>query len=141
MEIKGINSRNDVNIPRPLFLPEDFKVYSNGKDVINWPAPGFEEITLPTFNDYMGKDGGYIAIYTHDESKGLYSVGDGIYVMGQIRVQGRYNDRIFVPQGYSLGDNITQDEKFLEACKAHFPDMTNEMWVGGDTGGWFGFQL
>lgn len=81
-----------------------------------------------------------VAIYTRDPEAGLYSVGDGIYVMGQVRVKGEYVDRIFVPEGYRLGDEITRDPKILETCEKYIPDMQNDFWIGGDTGGWFGID-
>ena len=59
--------------------------------------------------------------------------------MGQVRIPGHYEGRVFVPEGYELGDNITRDEKILEICKQYFPDL-EDFWVGGDTGGWFGIQ-
>jgi hypothetical protein len=76
-------------------LPADFKVYI-GPDgtVTNWPTEGYEERVLPTVNQYTSPDGGYIACYSHNEEGAAYSVGDGIYVMGQIRLQGQYINRI-----------------------------------------------
>lgn len=122
------------------FLPEDFKVYTNGKTVVNRPFPGFEKKTLPTFNHYMGSDGGYVAIYTHEKNGSVYGVGGGIYVVGQVRVQGEYQGRIFVPKGYNLGDNITRDPEIIEICESYFPQMKGKIWIGGDTGGWMGIR-
>jgi len=96
---------------------------------------------LPIHNDYMGPDGGYVAIYTREQDRAVYGVGGDIYVMGAIRVQGRYHGRIFVPKGYALGDNITRDKAILALCEKHYPDMKGKMWIGGDTGGWFGYPL
>lgn len=150
MEINAINKKNDCKACAdqiPFMLPEDFKVYTNNRGLIlNWPRPGLKEITLPTFNDYLGEDGGYVALYTRDPNAGLYSVGNEggstIYVMGQVRVQGYYHGRIFIPtdgdRAYKLGDNITRDEKILTICKQYFPEMQNDFWIGGDTGGWLG---
>lgn len=124
-----------------FLLPEDFAVYYDGKTVINWqPSSRFEKKYLPTFNHYMGEDGGYVAIYTRDKDAGIYGVGGGIYVVGQIRVQGHYDGRIFIPKGYKRGDNITQDPELLSVCEIYFPEMAGRMWIGGDTGGWFGIQ-
>lgn len=120
------------------FLPHDFKVYTHGKHILNWNPGGWTEHTLPTYDDYLGEDGGYVALYTRDQQAGLYSVGGGIYVMGQVRVKGHYHGRIFIPEGYRPGDNITRDPQLLETCKKYFPEMRNDFWVGGDTGGWFG---
>lgn len=125
----------------PFVLPEDFAVYSDGKTVMDWqPSSSYNKMHLPIFNEYEGQNGGYIAVYTHDRKAGVYSVGGGIYVMGLIRVEGRYVGRIFVPKGYKLGDNITQDRELLEICEKYFPHMVGDMWVGGDTGGYFGIQ-
>ena len=120
-------------------LPEDFEVYTNGNAVINHPAYGFQARTLPTVNHYTGARGGYVAIYSRQNEGSIYSTGGGINVMGQVRIPGHYEGRIFVPEGYELGDNITQDEKILEICKQYFPHL-EDFWVGGDTGGWFGIQ-
>ena len=144
-EINNLDSTNQITLPyQPseesrFMLPENFQVYTDGYTILNWqPDESFKEITLPTYNDYQGKDGGYVALYTRDPEAGLYGVGDGIYVMGQLRVQGHYVGRIFVPTGYEYGENITRDAKILETCKTYFPEMSNDFWVGGDTGGWFG---
>ncbi|MBX3719494.1 MAG: hypothetical protein KF898_07590 [Parachlamydiales bacterium] len=124
----------------PYLLPEDFKVYTNGRSVINHPFPGFQERTLPTFNDYLGEDGGYVAIYSREQEGSIYGVGGGIYVMGQIRVKGHYEGRIFIPEGYRSGDDITGDRRILQQCEQHLPELKGKMWIGGDTGGWFGIQ-
>ncbi len=116
-------------------LPENFKVYVSGNTVVNHPVFGFEERTLPVVNHYNGPDGGYVAIYTHHSERGVYGVGHDIYVAGLVRIQGKYNGRIFIPVGYNSGDNITQDPAILAICAEYFPDMQGEMWVGGDTGG------
>ncbi len=115
-------------------LPEDFKVYTKNNGVINWPAPGFKEVVLPTVNQYMGKDGGYVAFYTRNKKRGVYSVGGGIYVVGQIRLKGSYIGRIFHPHGY-VNQDISAAEEFKEMGKKIF-DV--DCWAGGDTGGWFG---
>ncbi len=92
-------------------LSEDFRVYVGEGSVINHPAPGYEERILPTVNRYQGNDGGYIAIYSRNPSQGVYSVGDDIYVIGQIRLQGKYIGRILHPAGYEEQD-ISAVEEF-----------------------------
>lgn len=121
-------------------LPHNFMVYVKGNTVINHPARGFESRILPTINHYAGVDGGYVALYTRKKAGAVYSVGDGIYVVGQIRVQGKYLNRIFFPKGYSEGDNITQDKRILALCHQYFPEFKGKVWIGGDTGGWYGVQ-
>lgn len=138
-----------INFDAPM-LPTDFRVYVNGEGkILNWrPNDAFHEVTLPTFNHYTGEDGGYVALYTRDPELGLYGVGDEggseIYVMGQVRIQGYYDGRIFIPTAgdrpYQLGDNITRDRTILAICKEYFPDVTSDYWIGGDTGGWYGIR-
>src|SRR5438105_9848933 len=149
MEIKSLSTNDLSKIIIPYSLPENFKVYVNDDGIIlNHPYPGFREVTLPTYNDYHGKDGGYIALYTRDPKLGIYSVGDEggstIYVMGQVRVKGYYNGRIFIPTGgdrpYTLADNISNDETLHKICDKYFTDVESHYWVGGDTGGWFGIS-
>jgi C1A family cysteine protease len=122
------------------FLPEDFKVYigQNGS-VVNYPMTGYEERALPTVNRYTGPDGGYIACYSRNEEGGVYSVGDGIYVMGQIRLQGQYINRTFYPKGYENKD-ISAVQEFKDLCNQTFPACKGGGWAGGDTGGWFGLR-
>ncbi|WP_375511622.1 hypothetical protein [uncultured Nostoc sp.] len=90
-------------------LSEDFRVYVGEAGVINYAFHGYQKKILPTVNRYQGKDGGYIAIYSHNTIYGVYSVGEGIYVIGQIRLQGKYIGRIFHPLGYE-GQEISAAE-------------------------------
>ncbi|MEH2380264.1 MAG: hypothetical protein V7K27_15490 [Nostoc sp.] len=121
-------------------LPEDFRVYVSAQGgVVNWPAPGYIEKILPTVNKYTLQDGGYIACYSHNQEGSIYSVGGGIYVMGQIRLQGGYIGRIFQPKGYE-GKDISAAQEFKTLCNQTFPAARSGGWAGGDTGGWFGIQ-
>ena len=123
-----------------LALSEDFKVYiGTDGSVINWPAPGHEERILLTVNRYMGEDGGYIACYSHNKEGSSYSVGNNIYVMGQIRLQGKYIRWIFHPQGYE-NQNISATQEFKDLCNQIFPACKGDGWAGRDTGGWFGLD-
>jgi C1A family cysteine protease len=129
-----------LNNPQYSFLPEDLKVYVGPNDiVVNWPMNGYEERLLPTVNNYTEPDGGYIACYSRNKEGGVYSVGDGIYVMGQIRIQGQYINRIFHPQGYENQD-ISAIQKFKDLCNQTFPACKGGGWAGGDTSGWFGLR-
>ncbi len=98
-------------------------------------------VILPTYNDYFGNDGGYIAVYTRETENVAYSVGGGINVVAQVRVKGHYSGRIFIPEGYYPGDNITRDPQLLAICRKYLPEWEDkDIWVGGDTGGWFGLR-
>jgi len=121
----------------PYWLPEDFRVYTNGQGVVGThpgKGQGLESRILPTVNQYTGNDGGYVAFYSRDPAKAVYSVGGGIYVIGQMRLKGRYIGRIFHPHGYENQD-ISVAPEFKELCRNTF---AVEGWAGGDTKGWFG---
>jgi predicted DNA-binding WGR domain protein len=120
----------------PYWLPEDFRVFTNDMDMVGIDsngAQGVEERILPTVNQYTGVDGGYVAFYSRNPAKAVYSVGGGIYVVGQIRLKGRYIGGIFHPAGYKNQD-ISAAPEFKELCRQTFGV---EGWAGGDTEGWF----
>ncbi len=87
-----------------FLLPEDFSVFVRGDSVVNHPAPGHETRRLPTLNLFKGAPGCYLACYTKDKKRAVYSVGGGIYVAGQVRVPGKYQDRICRPTGFENAD-------------------------------------
>jgi len=134
----NIKELNETDEEPNFWLPEDFKVYAGGDSVGTMGCDENDAKILPTVNHYKGKDGGYVAIYTREQEGSIYSVGGGIYVIGQIGVKGVYIGRIFHPEGYSEGADITQDKNILEICNQYFPKFKGKMWIGGDTGGWFG---
>lgn len=123
--------------PESQLLPENFAVYVNGYTVINHPARGFQRKVLPTVNDFRGTPGCYVACYSHDEQRGVYPVSNSIFVMGQVRVPGRYEARVCLPDRYGRSD-ISAAQGIKELCKASIPDCGTGCWGGGDTGGWFG---
>ena len=118
-------------------LPTDFKVYVQGDTVINHAEEGFEEKTLPTVNVFTGSAGCYVACYSRDAEKGVYGVGGGIFVNGQVRVEGAYKGRTCLPAGYETAD-ISAEQSFKELCGKHVASCGAKCWAGGDTGGWFG---
>lgn len=118
-------------------LSEDFRVYVGEAGVINHSVLGYQEKILPTVNRYQGKDGGYIAVYSHNSVSGVYSIGGDIYVIGQIRLKGKYIGRIFHPAGYE-GQDISAAEEFKQLADETFESCQGDCWAGGDTGGWFG---
>lgn len=127
----------DDKINKVYMLPENFKVYVKGNQVVNKYYHGFDERTLPVKNHYKEIDGGYVALYTRKKEGSVYSVGGGIYVIGMVRVKGRYIGRIFYPEAYKQGENITQDKEILSICHRYFPSHRGELWIGGDTGNWY----
>jgi len=138
MMLLGLVSCAHFGHAQSYWLPEDYRVYARDGGVVNHSYPGFKEVVLPTINEYQGEDGGYIAIYTREKEGSSYEIGKGIYVVGQVRIQGTYHRRVFVPTGYQPGDDITQDPELIALCEKHFPGHAGKLWIGGDTGGWFG---
>jgi hypothetical protein len=122
------------------FLPENFVVYvSPTGEVVNWPARGYQAKILPTVNIYTEHDGGYISCYSHNKEGGVYSAAEGIYAMGQIRLQGKYTNQVFQPNGYE-GQDISSVQELKDLCNSTFPACDGDGWAGGDTGGWFGLR-
>lgn len=126
-----------ANDEQSRLLPERFSVYVRDTTVINHPAEGFEKRLLPTRNLYKGSPGGYVACYSRIQTDSVYRAGDGIFVMGQIRMLGQYKNRIFEPTGYA-GKDISADSQFKDLCNTEFSSCRKSCWAGGDTGGWFG---
>jgi len=126
--------------PVDHLLPEDFTVYVLGGKVVNWPAPGAHPVKLSTRNNYRGPGGGYIACYSYKAAGSAYGVGGTIYVMGQVRLPGEYDGRIFQPTGYR-GRDISAAAEFTKICAEEIAACSGGVcWAGGDTGGWFGIQ-
>ncbi len=60
--------------------------------------------------------------------------------MGQVRLRGDYDGRIFQPRGYR-GADISALPRFKRMCGRALPSCRHDgCWAGGDTGGWFGLQ-
>ncbi len=126
--------------PNQIILPTPFPVYIHDGVVVNHPAPGFSAIPLPTNNDYIDMPGCYIACYSHNAINGVYSVGNNIYINGQVRVSGKYNGRICEPAGY-LNRDISKATTIKQLCTNKIKSCgTGDCWAGGDTGGWMGIQ-
>lgn len=117
--VKAQDKQNEVD----HWLPADYKVGT---------------YILPTVNHYKGPKGGYVAVYSKQEKGSVYGVGAGIYVIGQIRLKGTYKGRIFIPLGCD-GIDISSMNYFKKLAAKYFPEFKGNIWVGGDTGGWFGY--
>ena len=120
------------------FLPAHLHVYTNSEGLaVNHPVPGFARVALRTINLYTKDDGCYVLVYSHDPRGSAYPTARHAYVLGQIRVRGRYEGRICVPDGDDNVDLAT-DAKLRQLTNHLFPDHPGGTWPGGDTGGWFG---
>jgi len=111
-------------------LPSDFTVYTNGRSVLNWPAPGFEARTLPTANSTRSVPGCYVACYKRTADNAVYPMGQ-YYVAGQVRVDGSYQARICRPHGYETAD-ISADAGFTEQCTQNISPACSDgsCWAG-----------
>ena len=129
-----------VNSLQNNLLPEDFKVHiePNG-NIVNLPTVDYEDKVLPTVNLYQEPDGGYITCYSRNQEGSIYSVGNDIYVMGQIRLQGKYINGIFYPDGYEK-QNLSSVPELKDLCNRTFPACKGDCWAGSNNRGWFGLQ-
>lgn len=127
---------SDIN---QVLLPSPFPVYVDGTTVVNHPVTGFKKKNLPTNNDYKGNPGCYIACYSHKKKHAIYAAGQDIYVMGQIRVPGKYEGRTCIPKHFKEKD-IGGEKQLKRLCKKKIKSCGKRCWAGGDTGGWFGVQ-
>ncbi|MEX0940025.1 MAG: hypothetical protein WDZ41_01565 [Candidatus Babeliales bacterium] len=97
------------------------------------------EPEVPIYFHYKGKDGGFVAIYTHKPRRTY--IGNGIYLLAYLSLPGRYKDRIFIPKEYEYAQNvdISQDKKFKKIALQYLPAgwKAEDIWFGGDTGGYF----
>ena len=126
--------------PNQQLLPDIFSVYVNGDTVINYPEAGFTEKQLPTINLYKGYPGCYIACYSRQRDNAVYSVGDNIFVLGQVRIAGKYSARVCEPTNFA-GKDISGEAVFKTICNDKIQACQgNRCWAGGDTAGWFGVQ-
>ena len=130
---------DSVDNANQTLLPDDlYAIYTDGTTVINHPETGFTEKFLPTMNLYKGSPGCYIACYSHHRENAIYSVDSSIYVLGQVRIAGKYKNRICEPTNYT-GKDISGDAIFKTICTEKIKSCEgNNCWAGGDTGGWFG---
>lgn len=114
-------------------LPTELNVYVSTNNVSNQFFGGSTKKVLPIANNYKDTDGVYIAVYTKKADKAVYSVGNGIYVAGLIRVKGKWNGNIAVPEGWD-GYDISASKDFSKFAAYYYPFVADSCWVGGDTG-------
>jgi len=120
------------NIKELQNLSEDIKATKHFVSVYTGEGP----TSVPAYTLYDGDDGGYLAIYTHDEKNSIYHVCHNIYVAGMIRVRGESDPYVgFKPIGYEVQPNeFIKYPEIIEACDKCFPELKEKMWLGGDTG-------
>ncbi len=119
--------------PKKNELPTEINVYVKSNNVSNQFFSGSTKKVLPIANNYKGSDGVYIAVYTKKSRGAVYSVGNGIYVAGLIRVKGKWKGNIAVPEGWDNHD-ISASNDFSKFAAYYYPTFADNCWVGGDTG-------
>lgn len=126
--------------PNKGMLPEEFKVYYSDKVGVSKKAfKGGSEKIIPVKNDFTEVPGCYISCYSSDPKKGVYSVGDNTYLIGQIRVSGHYYGGNCLPKGFENKD-VRKAKEFKEMCEKDFPEKCDKLscTVGSNnTAQWF----
>jgi hypothetical protein len=142
---EGLSFSGMIKIPNPnnQLLPSSLSVYTNGSLTINHPAPGLKQVSLPVNNkNYTKANGCYMACYSYKQ--GLIREGKNIYLIGMVRVPGKYNNnRSCIPTG-TAGKDVSGSKTFKMLCNNSFKKQCSitsyGCWAGGDTGGWYGMQ-
>ena len=125
--------------PTQTIFPEAFKVYyKDNMGVSRKDFHGSTEKTIPTKNEFTAHPGCYLSCVSHNKKDGIYTVGDGKYVVGQLRVKGHYANGLCIPSGYESKD-IRNANEWKEKCQASFPEMCpkGSCKVMGNTANWF----
>lgn len=102
--------------------------------------PGFRYGGRPVHvnSQMISLPGCYVACYARRAEGAAYSVGDGIFVHGLVRVSGRYGGRVCRPENYETAD-ISAAPVFAQICQSAVPSCAaGGCWAGGDTGGFLG---
>lgn len=91
---------------------------------------------IPTINSFTRTPGCYVVAYSHTAENSAYPIGNGIYVMGLVRVPGHYVGQICLPDGYETED-ISHLEIFKDLFDYSLPTAcrNRSCWAGGNTGG------
>ena len=77
-----------------------------------------------------------MAVYSRHRDAGVYGGGGGIFVVGQVRLRGRYVGSVFAPTGFEQRD-LGAAPEIAFVCNQAFGGGGWQCWAGGDTGGWF----
>jgi hypothetical protein len=127
-------------------LPRDYTVFVGPNNIVSSiPMPWYTPKILPTFNRYQGKDGCYIGAYSYDKKGSAFpdytppGELDKIYILGQIRVRGRFELGFCRPKGFK-GWNITQNSEMKHITDTYFPGRVGGTWAGS-AGGWLPINM
>ncbi len=121
-------------------LPPCMQVFVNAAGYMRIDAaPDFEEKTLPNINFFKGTPGCYIACHSTNPDKAVFPIDKDVYVIGQIRIQGRYIGPECLPLGYETAI-IKNEAVFTELCSKSFQCVGHSCWAGSNTGELFGIE-
>ena len=125
--------------PNETLLPDNFLVYIHETHISRMPEPGYLEKQLPTINLFKGNPGCYLACYSHNPSAGIFPTGENTYLMGQVRVAGKYQGNTCEPMNFS-GQDIRTLATFKALCALQIQNCKeNQCWADGETGLWFAY--
>jgi len=123
-------------------LRDELRIWTNDSEtdpiVINQSFPGLKAKMLPIKNHYKGLGEVFVAVYTNSKDGGVYPVGNGLYVAGLIRLKGTWRGSLAQPEGWE-GRDISGSAEFKKMADGYFPAIRGKAWVGGETGGFFGY--
>ncbi|MBN8828496.1 MAG: DUF4153 domain-containing protein [Sphingobacteriia bacterium] len=104
-------------------LPEDYTVYITGEgNIMNiYPVPNSKKVIFPTKNHYQGIDGCYMECYSNKKQNAVYSVAKDLYVIGQVRIKGKYNQFLVCNPNGNIKESFKLCEKYFpESCKNNY---------------------
>lgn len=132
-------SSAEIMIPNDMighqYLPDPFMLYYKDYKATNEIIADAVRVALPTNNNFSITIGCYIVCYSRQG--GVYTIGDGINVVGQIRINGRYDDTFICQPRSNTEPDLSQATPYQQLCNQSFEDCDGNCWAGGDSGGWF----
>ncbi|MCE2993357.1 MAG: hypothetical protein ACK5WS_04530 [Alphaproteobacteria bacterium] len=118
-------------------LPEETRMYlSESGDLAEVQIDSsYREIVVPMINYYKGEGGCYLVCYSVDSDHSAYPLGNGNYVVGQIRMDGKYF-------GSKCVSKVAVNFDAMDVCHDFFSNQcfANSCWIGSETGAWFGLD-
>jgi hypothetical protein len=127
--------------PSYVLLPTDLKVYplSDGGATAIKKDSTTTEVTLPTDNSWLADPGCYLTCHTKDESQAVYAVGNGTYVVGQMRVPGYYDKDGMCITNLKKDEDMATSRRFKYMCNVSFnvPCQRESCWAEAKTGQFF----
>jgi hypothetical protein len=119
-------------------LPDQFKVYYNDKMGFSTKSfKGSQEKIIPTNNEYREQPGCYLACVSKSSKDAAFHVLDNVYMMGQMRVKGRYMNGMCIPAGYESKD-ARNSKELKDQCQKAFPEKCDKgsCFIETRTGSW-----